>query len=48
MQFLKDDKDARRINKVLMPDALHPEAAGMDALAKCLAPELAPHLPPPT
>ncbi len=44
-QHLKEDKAAMRINRALMPDALHPEAVGMDALARCLAPVLAPHLP---
>lgn len=45
-QRLKEDRAAVRISKALMPDALHPEAIGMDALARCLAPVLAPHLPP--
>ena len=44
-QHVKNDPDARRIIKALMPDALHPSASGMDALAACLAPEIAPHLP---
>jgi len=32
-QHLKEDKAAMRINRALMPDALHPEAVGMDARA---------------
>ncbi len=42
---MKSDPDARRIIKALMPDALHPSASGMEALAERLAPEIAPHLP---
>ena len=34
-----------RLNKDLIPDALHPNALGQDRVFTCLEPHLAPYLP---
>ena len=41
----QDGAEGLRLNKELIPDALHPNALGQDRVFTCLEPHLAPYLP---